>query len=117
MSDAPSFRGHLLIAAPSLVDPNFNRTVVLIIEHGDQGTLGLVLNRPSDTTVTELWSQIGNEPCSNERPLYMGGPVEGPLMALHRHESLGDNAVVDGVYFSVQKDNLTELVHHSGDSY
>jgi putative transcriptional regulator len=117
MSSDTNYRGQLLIATPSLLDPNFNRTVVLIVEHGEQGTLGLVLNRPSNTTVKELWDQIGNEPCSSELPLYVGGPVEGPLMALHRHEPLGDNSVIEGVFFSVQKENLTELVQKPDESY
>ncbi len=46
-----SLRGRLLVAAPPLVDPNFDRTVVLMLEHGDDGGLGIVLNRPSETTV------------------------------------------------------------------
>jgi putative transcriptional regulator len=117
MSTEKSYRGYLLVAAPSLLDPNFNRTVVFIVEHSDQGTLGLVLNRPSDTTVKDLWDQIGNEPCTSERPIYIGGPVEGPLMALHAHESLGDNAVIPGVHFTVQKENLTLLVREPDDSY
>jgi putative transcriptional regulator len=117
MSDETSYRGTLLVAAPALLDPNFNRTVVLIVEHGEQGTLGLVLNRLSETTVRELWDQIGNEPCSSQLPLRLGGPVEGPLMALHIHESLADNSVIPGVFFSVQKENLIELVQKPDDSY
>jgi putative transcriptional regulator len=46
-----STRGQLLIAGPALLDPNFERTVLLVVEHSDQGALGLVLNRPSETTV------------------------------------------------------------------
>ena len=42
-----SARGQLLIAGPGLLDPNFWRTVVLIVEHSEEGALGLVLNRPS----------------------------------------------------------------------
>jgi putative transcriptional regulator len=49
----PSLKGQLLIAVPALVDPNFRRTVVLVGEHSDDGALGLVLNRASDTTVGE----------------------------------------------------------------
>jgi putative transcriptional regulator len=45
-----SLRGQLLVAAPSLIDPNFRRTVVLILEHTGEGALGLVLNRPTDVT-------------------------------------------------------------------
>ena len=117
MKDEPSYRGHLLVAAPELLDPNFHQTVVLIIEHGEQGTLGLVLTRPSDTTVAQLWEQIGDEPCSSDRPLFVGGPVEGPLMAIHIHESLADQTVLPGVFFSVQKENLTQLVSKPDDSY
>lgn len=119
MKDDRSYRGHLLVAAPELLDPNFRQTVVLIVEHGEQGTLGLVLTRPTDTTVKDLWEQIGtgDETCTSDRPLYVGGPVEGPLMALHTHESLADSTVFPGVFFSVQKENLTELVTKPDDSY
>ncbi len=46
-----SLRGQLLVAGPALLDPNFWRTVVLIVEHNEEGALGLVLNRPSETSV------------------------------------------------------------------
>jgi len=48
-----SLRGHLLIAGPALVDPNFWRTVVLVGEHNEEGALGVVLNRSSETSVEE----------------------------------------------------------------
>ena len=53
-----SIRGQLLIAGPGLVDPNFQRTVVLIVEHTDEGAFGLVLNRPSETTVGEAVDEL-----------------------------------------------------------
>jgi putative transcriptional regulator len=60
-------KGKLLLATPPLVDPNFDRTVVLMLEHGDEGALGLVLNRPTDEDVDEL--------LPNWRPLITGAPV------------------------------------------
>ena len=58
MSD--SLRGRLLVASPDLADPNFFRTVVLILEHTGDGALGVVLNRPSpDTTVEAPLPEIG----------------------------------------------------------
>jgi putative transcriptional regulator len=70
-----STRGQLLIAGPGLSDPNFWRTVVLIVEHSDDGALGLVLNRPSETTVGEAVSEL--EPVLDvDDPLYIGGPVQ-----------------------------------------
>ncbi|PZS32091.1 MAG: YqgE/AlgH family protein [Pseudonocardiales bacterium] len=68
-------RGSALVAAPGLQDPNFHRTVVLIIDHGASGTLGVVLNRPSDVPVRDvlpLWGPHATLP----RALYVGGPVQ-----------------------------------------
>lgn len=70
-----SLRGHLLIATPQLVDPNFRRTVVLIGEHGDQGAMGVVLNRPSGITVEDAVPPLGS--LTDEGSLvYVGGPVQ-----------------------------------------
>ncbi|MGH2896362.1 MAG: YqgE/AlgH family protein [Solirubrobacteraceae bacterium] len=68
-------RGQLLIAGPGLLDPNFWRTVVLIVEHSDEGALGLVLNRPSEATVGEAVSEL-EQLLDLDDPLYVGGPVQ-----------------------------------------
>jgi putative transcriptional regulator len=67
--------GQLLIAGPSLIDPNFWRTVVLIVEHSEEGAFGLVLNRPSETLVGEAVPEI-EELVDPDEPLYIGGPVQ-----------------------------------------
>lgn len=105
-----SLAGHLLIASPHLPDPNFFRSVVLMVQHDEEGALGLVLNRPSKLTVGQLWRQLEQEPCENEDPLRIGGPVEGPLMVLHESSEHGETKVVDGLYFSTQQDNLVAIV-------
>lgn len=69
-----STRGQLLIAGPTLTDPNFFRTVVLIIEHSEEGALGLVLNRPSETTVGEIDTELETL-IAAEEPIWVGGPV------------------------------------------
>jgi len=81
-----SLQGHLLIASPHLADPNFARTVVLMVQHSDQGALGVVLNRPTSKTVKELWKEVGDAPCHTEAPVCLGGPVSGPLMAVHTNQ-------------------------------
>jgi len=70
-----STRGKLLIAGPALLDPNFFRAVVLVVEHSDDGALGLVLNRPSETTVGEAVSEL-DALLDLDDPLYIGGPVQ-----------------------------------------
>ena len=67
--------GTLLVAAPSLVDPNFRRTVVYVIDHRREGTLGVVLNRPSEVAVHDVLPVWGPH-VSRPKAIFVGGPVE-----------------------------------------
>jgi putative transcriptional regulator len=69
-----TLRGQLLVAAPILHDPNFHRTVVLLAEHGEEGAMGLVLNRPTDTAVVEALPELAPLAGHAER-VFLGGPV------------------------------------------
>jgi putative transcriptional regulator len=70
-----TLEGNLLIASPSLLDPNFKRTVVLITEHNEDGAAGLVINRPSPAPVSELVPQL--EPLVDDgEQVWIGGPVQ-----------------------------------------
>jgi putative transcriptional regulator len=65
----------LLVAAPSLLDPNFSRTVVFMIDHNDEGAVGVVLNRPTEADLEEAvpeWSGLAAPP----RVAFLGGPVQ-----------------------------------------
>ncbi len=70
-----SLQGKLLIAAPSLVDPNFRRAVVLVAQHTEEGAMGLVLNRPSEATVAEAVPPLADLVEADEA-VWAGGPVE-----------------------------------------
>ena len=70
-----SLRSRLLIASPALVDPNFARTVVLITEHGPEGAMGVVLNRPSETEVADVAPELADVVVEGE-PVFIGGPVQ-----------------------------------------
>jgi len=70
-----TLQGNLLIASPSLLDPNFWRTVVLITEHTDEGAAGLVINRPSPSPVSELVPQLELLVDDGEQ-VWVGGPVQ-----------------------------------------
>ena len=85
--------GHLLVATPMLLDPNFAETVVLLLDADENGALGVVLNRPSTVPVAdvlETWADVVAEP----EVLFQGGPVstEGAL-AVGRLRSLDDAPV------------------------
>ena len=86
--------GDLLIASPTLTDPNFRRAVVLVCAHDDNGSLGLVINRVLDV---ELPEELGAA-----KAVHYGGPVgDDGIYALHRHGQSVENAwhVIEDVYF------------------
>jgi putative transcriptional regulator len=88
-----SARGKLLIAGPTLLDPNFWRTVVLVIDHTEVGALGLVLNRPSDTTVGDAVPQLESL-VDLEEQLFIGGPVQPSSVIVLAHFEDPDDAAL-----------------------
>ncbi len=89
-----TLKGQLLLASPALFDPNFRRAVILVTEHTDEGAAGLVLNRPSETSVVdavpELLPLVGEE----ER-VYVGGPVqESAVLVLAEFDDPDDAAML-----------------------
>ncbi len=89
-----SLTGQLLIAGPGLLDPNFWRTVVLIVDHSADGALGLVLNRPSDTIVADAVSEL-SPPLDADDQLFVGGPVQpSALIVLAEFDEPADAALI-----------------------
>jgi putative transcriptional regulator len=106
-----SLQGEFLVASPHLPDPNFYRTVVLMIQHDAEGAFGVVLNRPGERTVAEIWEAVGEEPTDCPQPVYLGGPVEGPLLALHRCQDCSQCEILPGLFMATDKDHLRRIVN------
>ena len=90
-------KGRLLISEPFLPDPNFERTVVLLCEHNEEGSFGFVLNKPSILKVNEIMEDIA----ALQNVVYVGGPVQqDTLHFIHRNAVL-ENAVeiVEKIYW------------------
>lgn len=74
MTEVSSLTGRLLVATPALADPNFDRAVVLLLDHDEEGSLGVVLNRPTPVGVADIlasWAELTGEP----DVVFQGGPV------------------------------------------
>jgi len=110
-----SLQGKLLLAAPVMQDPNFAKSVVLIIRHDEDGALGLVLNRPTGVSVREAIASDSGISCQTDAGLLRGGPCEGPLMALHQVPELAEQLVLPDVYFSVETDLVQDLLTSEDD--
>ena len=94
-------------------DPQFEHTVILMVEHNEEGALGLVLNRPTETRVEEVWDQISVVPCPTEQSLKRGGPCPGPLMLLHDRPHHAQIEVCNGVCFTTEEPLVAELLQDS----
>jgi putative transcriptional regulator len=108
-----TLQGQFLIASSKLADPNFFRTVVLIVRHNEEGAMGMVVNRPASLTVREVWEKVGGAGCETDEHLHVGGPCPGPLMALHERIDLADLEVGSGMYFTADPESIAQLVVHS----
>jgi len=101
--------GRFLISEPFMHDLNFRRSVVLLVEHGDKGSLGFVLNRQLDITINEVVENL--PPLS--APVFMGGPVEqSTLHYVHRlgEQPTGSRKVYEGVYWGGNFEELKEQI-------
>lgn len=103
---------HFLIAMPNLVDPYFARTLIYICQHNDQGALGIVINRPLDLSLGDLFAQI-NLPLDDENlatmPVYYGGPVQmerGFVLHQPLGEWMSSLAMNDAIGLTTSKDIL-----------
>jgi putative transcriptional regulator len=106
-----SLAGHLLIAPATECEPEFIKTVILLIQHSEEQAVGVVLNRPDNKTVKEVWT--GKRTWESHQQIFSGGPVPGPLMAVHTCQTLGEIEILNGVYYSVQKKHLEAIVPKS----
>lgn len=115
MSD--SLRGRFLVAARHLRDPNFHRTVVLLVEHNDEGAMGLVVNRPSELTVGQALD--GHfAVAGNEDPVFVGGPVEPrALFILHGAEDVEEHeaAVVPGLFIGSSEQEFDAVMRRAAE--
>lgn len=107
---APGF----LIAMPQMQDPNFSKTVVLMLEHNEEGSMGLIINRTAELTFADLGKSQKLEIAKmrEDDAIFVGGPVEPYRgFVLHDKESIGERApLLPGLYLSVTTDALEPLL-------
>lgn len=86
-----NFTNHFLIAMPGLTDPYFAKTVTYLCQHNDEGALGIIVNRPSELKLKEIFDQMDIEPVDPviaQTPVYFGGPVQ-PERGFVLHDTSG----------------------------
>ena len=112
-----SLQGYLLVASPHLPDPNFYRTVVLIIQHDEEGAFGVVLNRYADCTLADIVEGLDNEIEFDADYVHSGGPVPGPILAIHKLPTCSDSEIMPGVFLATQHDYVHTIVSDKDEPY
>lgn len=105
-----SMKGYLLVSVPDLLDPNFLQSVTLLVEHTADGALGLVLNRPTDSTIGQIWEELTQRPCEMDYQIHQGGPCEGLLSVLHGESELACGNVFGDLYFTQDPGKIEQLI-------
>jgi len=100
-------KGKLLLSEPFLPDPNFERTVILLTEHNEEGSVGFVLNKPSESRVMDVMEEL-----NIDLPIFIGGPVQqDTLHFIHRNQELKDAIeIADGIFWGGNFDHLVLLI-------
>lgn len=104
-------KGKLLVAREQMIDPNFAESVVLLLEYGEEGAMGLIVNRPTEVSLSDVLEIDGAERLAE--PIYIGGPVaRGRMMLLLRAPTSPEEAqrVFEDVHFSASKTLLERMV-------
>lgn len=115
MSALNSFKNHFLIAMPTLEDPNFAQTITYICEHSDDGAMGIVVNRPMELTVAQIFEHLEIHPVDERfthQQVLRGGPVQMERgFVLHRDKRPWDSTleVQDGIFLSTSKEVLVAM--------
>lgn len=103
-------KGDLLISEPYLPDPNFERTVILLCEHDDNGSFGFVLNKKGNVRIQDVVDDLGKF----ETDLFIGGPVQqDTLHFIHRSGTLSSTSkeIVENAYWGHEFDELVESMN------
>jgi putative transcriptional regulator len=111
--NSPPLDGQLLVASPHLDDEQFAQTVVLVIHQQQGAACGLVLNHQTEMTVEAVWREMDAPPCHSQQRVCAGGPVSGPMIALHSHSNFAELEVAPDVFLSVHRDSLDWVVRHA----
>jgi len=108
MSENPA-KGKVLISEPFLNDPNFKRTIILLTEHGEEGSIGFVLNKPTDYRIHEVIEEFPEF----DSVVYYGGPVQlNTLQFIYKGENVIDGSIeiMPGLYWGGSFDILKTLI-------
>lgn len=116
-SGLANLKGTLLVSTERLRGSRFEKAVVLLMQHDEKGTFGVTLNKPANAKVRKAWSELTGETVPDEQAIVAGGPLHGPVFALHQDPTMYDVEMTGGLYVSAQVDKLQQLTSQFENPY
>ena len=110
-------RGQLLIASEKLNGTPFDRTVVLLVQDDENGTFGVILNRPANEQQKQHWCQMSGSPEHVAAQLVHGGPMGGPVFAIHKFQSLAEMEMPGDLFITAKAESIQQLFDRNPDNY
>jgi putative transcriptional regulator len=120
MEAVTSYTNHFLIAMPGMADPNFSSSVTLICEHNQNGAMGIVINRPSEHSLADLFAQLSIDDYDDkigEQPIMHGGPVTPERgFVLHKAAGAWESSMTlsEDLQVTLSRDILEEIAAGRG---
>lgn len=120
MDETHTLAGQLLVAMPGLLDPDFQHTVTYVCEHGENGAIGIVINRPMNMDIGAVLEQLSLQPSTNNylaQPVMQGGPVQSERgFVLHESPNTWESTTTVGqsIYVTTSSDILTDVAAGQG---
>jgi len=112
-----SLQGHFLVAAPRQLDPNFVEAVILVVTHDNCGAMGVIVSCPRDRHEGISQQRSTKRRWLEEPRLYFGGPVTGPLMAVHADRAFAGIKILSGVFFEREEERVFTLMRSTEQAY
>jgi len=112
-----SLKGTLLVSTERMQGSRFEKAVVLLMQDDDKGTFGVTLNKPANKKVRQAWTKLTGESISDQQEIVAGGPLQGPVIALHQDPTMYDLEMMGGLYVSAKVDKLQQLTNQFDNPY
>ena len=112
-----SFQGHFLVAARHQLDPNFVEAVILVVAHDHRGAMGVIVSCPRDRHEGLSQQRSAKRRWPEEPRLHFGGPVTGPLIAVHADRALAGIMILPGVFFEREEERVFTLMRSTEQAY
>ena len=110
-------KGDLLIASARLANSPLAKTVVLVLQHDSIGSFGAVLNRPANENMRAAWKKASGTATNLGSHLLQGGPLGGPIFAIHSVEKLGELRVDGEIFLSATAESIDRIVECGDEHY